>query len=241
MEMFLVGGFVRDQLMGVQSKDVDFCVVVPDAPSVEAAFVAMRDHLLSEGFTVHIEKPEFLTIRAGVPKGHPLREMAKDADFVVAREDGAYSDGRRPDEVRPGSLHSDLSRRDFTVNAIARAVDGRIIDPFGGRADIEFRRLRFVGDPVKRITEDGLRVLRGFRFMVTKGLRPTPETAEAMTRPLAVEMLAKVSTERIRDELERMFVADTLATLDILSHTMPVEMRDVVFSGGLRLSATMRS
>lgn len=233
IEMFEVGGCVRDEFMGKRSKDVDFVVLAP-------SFDAMRAELVRRGFTIHVEKPEFVTIRAGVPKGDPLRERTKDADFVLARKDGPTADGRRPEFVEPGDLMDDLARRDFTVNAIARAVDGRIIDPFGGRADIEFRRLRFVGDPVERITEDGLRVLRGFRFMVTKGLTPTGETLEALTRPLATEMLAKVSTERIREEVERMLAFDTLATLDILSHTMPVEMRDVVFSGGLRLSATMK-
>lgn len=233
IEMFEVGGCVRDEFMGKRSKDVDFVVLAP-------SFDAMRAELVRRGFTIHAEKPEFVTIRAGVPKGDPLRERTKDADFVLARKDGPTADGRRPEFVEPGDLMDDLARRDFTVNAIARAVDGRIIDPFGGRADIEFRRLRFVGDPVERITEDGLRVLRGFRFMVTKGLTPTDETLEALTRPLATEMLAKVSTERIREEVERMLAFDTLTTLDILSHTMPVEMRGVVFSGGLRLSAIMK-
>lgn len=234
IEMFEVGGCVRDELMGLHTKDVDFVVLAP-------SFDAMRAELVRQGFKVHVEKPEFVTIRAGVPDGHILRERTKDADFVLARKDGPTADGRRPEFVEPGTLMDDLARRDFTVNAIARAVDGRIIDPFGGRADIEFKRLRFVGDPTKRITEDGLRVLRGFRFMVTKGFIPTDETLEALTHPVATEMLAKVSAERIREELERMLAFDTLATLDVLSHIMPVEMRDVVFSGGLRLSATFKA
>ncbi len=232
MEMFEVGGCVRDAFMGVKSKDVDFVVLAP-------SFDAMREELIAQGFTIHVEKPEFVTIRAGVPKGHSLRERTKDADFVLARKDSATGDGRRPDFVEPGDLMDDLARRDFTVNAIARAVDGRIIDPFGGRAAIEFRRLEFVGDPEQRIREDGLRVIRGFRFMVTKGLHPSAPTATAMVSPLAVEMLAQVSTERIRDELERMFAHDTLATLAVIE-SMPATMREVMFGNGLRLSATMR-
>jgi len=233
IEMFEVGGCVRDEFMGRASKDVDFVVLAP-------SFDAMRAELVRRGFTLHVEKPEFVTIRAGVPKGDPLRERTKDADFVLARKDGPTADGRRPEFVEPGDLMDDLARRDFTVNAIARAVDGRIIDPFRGRADIESRTLRFVGNAEDRIREDGLRVLRGFRFMVMKGLTPTADTLAAMVSPLATEMLGAVSTERIRDEVDRMLTFDTLATLDVLSHTMPVEMRDVVFSGGLRLGATMK-
>lgn len=101
------------------------------------------------------------------------------------------------------------------------------------------RTLRFVGDPVQRITEDGLRVLRGFRFMVTKGLTPEASTMAAMVSPLAVEMLGAVSTERVRDEVERMFAFDTLAALAVVE-SMPAEMRAVMFGGGLRLAATMK-
>jgi tRNA nucleotidyltransferase (CCA-adding enzyme) len=233
IEMFEVGGCVRDEFMGKTSKDVDFVVLAE-------SFDAMRAELVRRGFKIHVEKPEFVTIRAGVPEGDPLRARTKDADFVLARKDAPTGDGRRPDFVEPGDLMDDLRRRDFTMNAIARAVDGRIVDPFGGRADIEFRRLRFVGDPEDRIREDGLRVIRGFRFMVMKGVTPTPETGAAMASDLAVEMLAKVSTERIRDEVDRMLAFDTRTTLDILGHAMRPEMLDVMFGGGLRLAATMK-
>lgn len=232
-ETFLVGGALRDEFMGIKSKDHDFVVLAP-------SFEAMREAIVADGFTVHTEKPEFVTIRAGVPKDHPLRSHAKDADFVLARKDSATSDGRRPDFVEPGTLEDDLTRRDFTVNSLARnAVTGELVDLFGGESDIREGILRFVGNPDDRIREDGLRVLRGFRFMVTKGFEPEPETLKAFVSDFATEMLAKVSTERIREELERMFVTDTLQTLDILSHRMTVEMLDVIFANGLRLTATM--
>lgn len=241
MEFFIVGGAVRDEIMGISTKDVDFSVVVPEAETVGEAFDMLRTRLQSDGFTIHVEKPEFLTIRAGVPAGHALRAVTKDADFVIAREDGPSCDGRRPDWVKPGDLLADLSRRDFTVNAIAKAVDGTIVDPFDGRTDIENRVLRFVGTPEDRITEDGLRVIRGFRFMVMKGLRPDLATLNAMISPLACAMLRKVSTERIRDELERMLAFDTLGTLLVMEKKMPPEMLEVIFGSGLRLSATMKS
>lgn len=235
MEMFEVGGCVRDEMLGIPTKDVDF-VVLADS------FDAMRDELVRQGFTIHVEKPEFVTIRAGVPKGHALRERTKDADFVMARKDSATGDGRRPDFVEPGTLMDDLRRRDFTVNSMAKDVFGNVVDPFGGAADLRARRLRFVGNPEDRIREDGLRVLRGFRFAVTKGVEPVKGDATdlALFSDLATEMIGKVSVERIREELDRMFAHDTGKTLDVLS-AIPFRMRDAIFRDGLRLSATMRS
>jgi tRNA nucleotidyltransferase/poly(A) polymerase len=231
-DTFLVGGALRDEFMGIKSKDHDFVVLAP-------SFDAMREAILADGFTIHVEKPEFVTIRAGVPNGHPVREFAKDADFVLARKDSPTSDGRRPDFVEPGTLMDDLSRRDFTVNALARNVaTGELVDPFGGVADIAARTLRFVGDPTDRIREDGLRVLRGFRFMVTKNLRPDGSTSMALHSNLAVEMLAAVSVERIREEVERMFAHDTLRTLSLVDG-MSGELRRAIFRDGLRLSATL--
>jgi len=231
IEMYLVGGFVRDHLLGVRSKDIDFTVVAP-------SWEAMRAHLIQEGFNIHLESPEYVTVRAGVPEGHEFRQMARDADFVLARRDGPSSDGRRPDHVEPGTLLDDLARRDFTVNAIAMAHDGSLLDPHGGQEDLEARRLQFVGDPLVRIQEDGLRVLRGFRFMITKGLTPTVQTLEALTSPEATEMLGAVSLERIREELNRMFHHDTLETL-LLFRSLPSPMRDAIFRPPLRLTATL--
>ena len=232
VQMFEVGGCVRDDLMGIASKDVDF-VVLADS------FDAMRAELVGRGFTIWQERPEFVTIRAGVPKGDPLRERTKDADFVLARKDSATGDGRRPDFVEAGTLADDLARRDFTVNAMARnPLTGDLVDPFQGRDDLKRRTLRFVGDPMERIREDGLRVLRGFRFMVTKGLVPTVETWDALCSSEAARMLGSVSVERIREEVERMVAFDTLATLAMLAD-LPDFTRAAIFRDGLRLSATL--
>jgi tRNA nucleotidyltransferase/poly(A) polymerase len=233
VEFFEVGGCVRDDLLGIRSKDIDFVAVA-------SSFEAMRAELLRRGFKIHLERPEFVTIRAGIPAGDPLRERASDADFVLARRDGPTADGRRPQFVRPGTLHDDLARRDFTVNAIARTVGGELIDPFGGVSDLRAGVLRFVGDPAERIAEDGLRVLRGFRFQVTKGLAPTAEAAAALTSDLAVRMLEAVSVDRIRDEVDKMLAHDTLATLRVFEG-MPEAMRAVIFSRGLRLTATTKA
>jgi tRNA nucleotidyltransferase/poly(A) polymerase len=233
IRLFEVGGAVRDELMGLTSKDVDFTV---EAPS----FAAMRSHLLSEGFKIFVEKEEFHTIRAAVPVGHKLRERTRDADFVLARRDGPSLDGRRPEFTEPGTLADDVARRDFTVNALARdPFTGQIIDLVGGVRDIEGRVLRFVGDPWKRIEEDGLRVLRGLRFIVTKGLTPAPETWTALVADKAAQMLACVSIERTREEVEKMVAFDTLKALDLLS-TLPKPTVAAIFRDGLRLGATLK-
>jgi tRNA nucleotidyltransferase/poly(A) polymerase len=232
VRFFEVGGCVRDDLLGIPSKDVDF---VCEAPNFEA----MEHHLREEGFKLYLITPEFVTIRCSVPKEHPLRERCKDADFVLARRDGPTADGRRPQFVEAGTLADDLARRDFTVNALARDIDGKIIDLHGGIEDLENRLLRFVGDPMQRIREDGLRVMRGWRFSITKGFKIEEETLEALRSDEAAKMLSCVSLERIREELEKMLAHDTLASIDLL-HKVSDTMRQAIFREPLRLSASMK-
>lgn len=233
IRLFEVGGCVRDEILGLKSKDVDFAV---EAPS----FDAMRSHLLAEGFKIFVEKPEFVTIRAAVPQGHKLRERTKDADFVLCRKDGPTKDGRRPSFVEPGTILDDLARRDFTVNAIARdPLTGELLDPHGGVPDARIRTLRFVGNPMERIREDGLRVLRGLRFQVTKVFALDPATEEAIRSPEASEMLRCVSVERVREEVEKMFAADTERSIRIFAHLPPLT-RESIFRDGLRLAATLK-
>jgi tRNA nucleotidyltransferase/poly(A) polymerase len=231
IKVYEVGGCVRDYLLGVPTKDVDFVVIGP-------SYEAMRAHLLSEGFDIFRETPEYLTIRCGVPEDHPLRKVTKDADFVLARKDGAYSDGRRPDEVEPGTLADDLARRDFTVNALARdPLTGEVIDLHNGIDDLAARLLVFVGDAETRISEDGLRILRGMRFAITKGF--TINEPEVYNTPKSADLLREVSTDRVAVELNKMLAYDTLATLQMLEQFPHV--RDAVFSrDGLSLLASMK-
>lgn len=234
IKLYEVGGAVRDGLMGLKSKDVDFAV---EAPSFEA----LRAYLVAGGFQIFVEKPEFNTIRAAVPKTHPLRERTRDADFVLCRKDGPSSDGRRPDYTEPGTILDDLARRDFTINAIARDVEtGVLVDPHGGQVDIETRTLRFVGDPMARIREDGLRVLRGLRFIITKKLNVDRATATAIQCSEGAEMLRCVSIERIREEIEKMAAHDSVQTLYTLGG-LPTHTMAAIFREGLRLSATLRA
>lgn len=245
-QFFEVGGCVRDSLLGVPSKDIDF-VVVPNVKfdSVEVAFEVMKEHLVSLGFdpkketSLDCEPHQFLTIRAKVSNGHPLRDITDYADFVLARKDGPYTDGRRPDWVKPGTLHDDLARRDFTVNAIAKAIDGSLIDPFDGQRDIKDRVLSFVGNAETRIREDGLRIMRAFRFEITKGFKMDSEAWDAARSEFGAEMLGKQKVERVREELVKMFRADTLGSLSLLCD-LPSHTRAAIFRDGLRLDATMK-
>jgi tRNA nucleotidyltransferase (CCA-adding enzyme) len=240
-QFFEVGGCVRDSLLGIASKDIDFSVVAPEGvfATADSAFLAMEAQLAEQGFQIFESRREFLTIRARVPKGHVLEARTTVADFVLARKDGPYTDGRRPDWVKPGTLHDDLARRDFTVNAIARAIDGTLIDPFDGQRDIKDRVISFVGNAETRIREDGLRILRAFRFEITKGFKMDSEAWDAVRSEFGAEMLGKQKVERVREELVKMFKADTLRSLGLLCD-LPSHTRAAIFRDGLRLDATMK-
>lgn len=228
--MYEVGGCVRDRILGVRTKDIDFAV---EAPS----FDAMRQHLTASGFTIFTEAGDFLTIRAHFPKDHPQHGRTT-ADFVLCRKERGSLNGRHPEHIEPGTIFDDLARRDFTVNAMAIRLDsGDLLDPHDGRADLRDMTLRFVGDPDERLAEDGLRALRAVRFCVTKGFVMHPATFRAiagMTRG----HLAAVSTERIKDELERCFRANTIQTMRLLDS---LNLFEELFSrAGIRLTTTLR-
>lgn len=221
-EFYEVGGCVRDDLLGKKTKDIDFTAVWTGAEMRDPArqgevmswtFERLEEYLRTQGYEVFLSTPEYLTIRAKFPKGH-LHERTT-ADFVLARKDGPYLDGRRPEWVKPGTLEDDLARRDFTVNAIARTVDGELIDPHNGQADLATKTLRFVGRAADRLAEDALRAFRGFRFEITKGMKLHLSAVEAIGS-LTREDFSGVSTDRIRDELEKCFKADTWRTLTAL-------------------------
>lgn len=216
-----VGGSVRDSILGIPNKDHDYAVECD-------SFATMEAYLEKHAFEIFLSKPEYLTIRARFPR-YPVNINWRDdkgrqlvGDFVLCRKDGAYSDSRRPDDVMPGTILDDLARRDFTCNAIARNVEtGEVIDPHNGTADLQLRTLRCVGSAMERLKEDPLRALRAFRFAITKRMR----FDEALSACLFSDSLwlayglASVSTERIREELERCFAADTITTFGLLAAT----------------------
>lgn len=240
MEFFEVGGCVRDELLGVKSKDIDFTVVLSDIDKMLCEedeidpFDYMVTALLGRDFTIFLETPEFLTVRAKFPKGH--KNSGITADFVLARKESDYTDGRRPDRVEPGTLMDDLARRDFTMNAIAKGPDGKLIDPFAGQLDIENRVIRAVGDPNERFEEDALRIMRAIRFSVTKGFDIDWETEDAMVDRMF--SLSGVSTERVREELVKMFNHDPLETVRTLNS---FDLFPILFDMGLNFEPTMKA
>lgn len=221
VRFFQVGGCVRDGLLGVKTKDIDFAV---EAPSWDA----MRDAVHECCSKVFLETPEFLTIRG-------LHPILGAVDFVLCRKDGPSSDGRRPDFVEPGTIFDDLARRDFTVNAMALDEDGDLIDPHNGVQDLNDRILRFVGDPHSRLSEDALRAFRGVRFEITKGFHLGAKDSMAINAMSAGDFDA-VSTDRIRDELVRCFAHDTRETLFVLSQ-FPI-LLSVALDRGIWLKPT---
>lgn len=217
---YFVGGFVRDELLGIKSKDVDFAV---EAPSYEA----MRDDILARGYIIFIEKPEYFTIRGKHPQYGGV-------DFVLCRRDGYYSDNRRPDTVEVGTIYDDLARRDFTINAIAKTENGKYVDPHGGRIDLEKRVLRCVGDTNTRLTEDPLRILRALRFRITKNFLTDAELYRALDSWDIVSGLKTVAVERIYEELRRCYEFDTWKTMRLLAQLDKIE-RTIFDNIGLTL------
>jgi tRNA nucleotidyltransferase (CCA-adding enzyme) len=177
---WVVGGCVRDALLGRPVSDWD---VATDARPEEMLQVFPR--AIPTGL-----KHGTVTVRSGTLQ----------VEVTTLRGEGAYSDGRRPDEVTfTDDIALDLARRDFTINAIAcDPVSGALIDPYGGQRDLEARLLRAVGNPLERFSEDGLRVLRAARFVATLEMDLDPDTYRAIAPTL--DTYKKVSEERVRDE-----------------------------------------
>lgn len=247
MKMFEVGGCVRDELLGLKSKDIDFTVVLEgfDIAQVEERhvppFSLMVLRLQRMGFKIFLESPEFLTVRAQFPNSYPMVGNNKNltADFVLARKESDYTDGRRPDKVEVGTLEDDLARRDFTMNAIAKDADGSLIDPFNGREDIDARIIRAVGDPMERLMEDALRALRALRFSVTKGFTIEEELANVLASHDLAIALERISDERIQQELSKMFRFNSQKSLYTLGF-FPL-LTSAAFSGSVSLDATMKT
>ena len=241
VRLFRVGGCVRDRILGKDCDDIDFVAVVEDSASVDQAFAAMIAHVEAMGLSVvpAMINRQHVTIKALVPKGHMLRGECSHVDVVLARVDGPSSDGRRPDWVKPGTLAQDLARRDLRINAIAEGPDGSLIDPFNGRQDLADKVVAMVGDPMTRIREDGLRVLRALRFAITLNFAIEAETFEALSTLEAAEMLRGVSSDRIQAELNKMLMASHIATIQTLARFPHVTA--VIFAReDLRLTATMK-
>jgi len=196
-EVCLVGGAVRDMLRGKKSRDWD---IATNATPEEVTAIFRSP---ARG------RPRASVIPTGIKHGTvTVLYRGRSIEITTYRTEAGYTDGRRPDEVRYTSrIEEDLSRRDFTMNAIAlRLPKGEKIDPFGGQADIKAGIIRCVGNPTERFAEDGLRPLRAVRFAAQLAYALEAGTLAAI--PGALEISAKVSAERVRDELEKIIASD---------------------------------
>jgi poly(A) polymerase len=239
-QLFKVGGCVRDELLGLTSKDIDFTFVLDDlSQSVEDGFKSMEQWMTDQGFQIFLSTPDMFTIRAKFPKGDLNEGLV--ADFVMARKEVGYKPGTRQPILVLGSLEDDLLRRDFTLNAMAVAEDGTLIDLFGGREDLEMRLLRTPLPAEQTMMDDPLRFLRALRFSVTKGFSIHPDVLDAMTQPDILEKLEKVvSAERIREEVFKMMKADTVKSLELFREIEELVpgFTALVFGRGLWLKPT---
>jgi poly(A) polymerase len=191
--LYLVGGVVRDAVLGrlVEDGDLDFTTdALPE--QTEALVRGWADAVWTQG-------KKFGTI--GVKRGERTMEI------TTHRAEAYRSDSRKPDVKFAGAVEADLARRDFTVNAMALSLpDLQLIDPFDGVADLAASRLRTPLSPEESFSDDPLRMLRAARFIAGYGLKPDPGLAEAVSAMRA--RLDIVSDERVRDELDKLMVVE---------------------------------
>ena len=207
------GGCVRDKLLGRDPKDYDIATsarpeevmgLFPGANEVGAHFGVV----IAKCRGVHVEIATF-------------------------RTDGSYKDGRRPETVTYSTPEEDAQRRDFTVNGLFENPEsGELIDHVGGLRDLEARSLRAIGDPVARFTEDGLRLLRAVRFSTTLGFELEAETKAAVRS--CAHLLARISTERIRDEFSKILTSprrragiELLVETGLMEHVVPEFLKTI--------------
>ena len=213
-DAYVVGGCVRDALINKTPHDWDICT----SARPETVLALMREHCVK-------------TIETGLQHGTVTAHLnGENYEITTFRVDGDYSDNRRPDHVEfVGSVIEDLSRRDFTINAMAYNPDiryddpyygpSRLVDPYFGRIDLANRVIRGVGHPDDRFQEDALRIMRALRFAATYGFEIEEKTAYSIHKNKS--LLRRISAERIQSELTKMLCGK--GVLDIL-----LEYRDVM-------------
>ena len=185
---YVVGGCVRDSLLGLTPHDWDLCTSALPQQVMEL-FGAQR------------------CIPTGLQHGTvTVKQSGALYEITTFRTEGTYTDGRHPDEVHfVPDVREDLARRDFTINAMAYNEKEGLVDPFGGQADLQSGILRAVGVPRQRFTEDALRILRLYRFAARFGFAIDPPTAQAAQELCA--HLDCVSVERIEEELAKLLAS----------------------------------
>ena len=184
---YLVGGAVRDMIMGKAAHDWD---IATNARPEEVSKIFKK------------------VIPTGIAHGTvTVIFMQNHIEVTTFRTEADYSDGRHPNKIEyAGKIEEDLSRRDFTMNAIAANLkDGTLVDPFEGKSDIKKKIIRCVGEPLERFSEDGLRPVRALRFASQLGFEIDKKTLEAIPKTLPI--CAKVAVERFHDELIKMLIS----------------------------------
>lgn len=208
-EAWVVGGWVRDALLGAPMHDVDVTTSAPWQETERA--------LRSAGIEVHETGTAHGTVTA-VVEGMPV-------EVTTYRVEGTYSDRRHPDEVRfVRDVREDLARRDFTVNAMAYHPDRGLLDLFGGREDLSRGVVRAVGDPYRRFEEDALRVLRAVRFACRLGFEVEPRTQAALVA--CAPELDGIARERVGQEMDGIIASGRVSwalnnEFDVLARAVP--------------------
>ena len=198
---YVVGGCVRDSILGKEPHDWDICTP------------ALASELL-----VEFEERGYRVIPTGLQHG-TITVHLNDNNYEITtfRRDGEYSDGRHPDTVEfTSDLIYDLERRDFTINAMAYNSEEGLVDPYCGYEDIQDRRIRCVGNPDDRFQEDGLRILRALRFSVQLNFFIDEFTERSMLDNK--ELINNISIERINSEFVKMIDAEYISSFVIYSY-----------------------
>lgn len=231
---YLVGGAVRDEILGLDNKDLDYVFVFDNLDDDQTAEECFEDmyKVIQERGEIFLSTPSCYTIR------YKDKETKEIKDVVMARKEIGYIEGTRTPIVKPGTLYDDLERRDATLNALAKDEDGTIIDYFGGLEDLTNRVLRTPLESIKTFDDDALRIIRFIRFSITKGFSIPNDITNVIRNYDYESKMGVVSTERIREELFKCFKFNTLKTLHELNR-FP-DLRDYIFKDkGLWLKPTM--
>lgn len=266
---YLVGGCVRDLILsgaeGILRTPKDWDIATDATPTeIQKLFFNFGGRTKEDPATVY--ENDFGTvlvklaprINADIDADQDIKQLGKDisenqrivqlssafpriVEVTTFRKEGKYTDKRHPDNVTfSKTIEDDLSRRDFTVNAMGMELgitnkESGVIDPYGGEADLKNKLIRAVGDPDERFNEDALRLMRAVRFAAELGFEIEEKTAEVVARHAGLlEMIAK---ERIRDEFTKILMSDrpmegveTLERFGLLKHIMP-ELREGIGVG----------
>ena len=194
---YLVGGCVRDMALGIRPHDWDICTGALPEQVMEVFPGALPTGLKHGTVTVRIN--------------------SRSVEVTTFRSEENYADHRHPETVRfVGELTTDLSRRDFTINAMALSPDGLIMDPFGGLTDLERRCIRCVGSPELRFEEDALRMFRALRFSARLDFSIEEATLAAIEKK--AHLASALAAERIRDEVEKTLLTPRPETVGLMQH-----------------------